>query len=69
MKDVAVELKYIAESMEICFEDEHYDPFGYSFIGPFEEVIIGFLKSIHPGYRDNFLKVINDEFKKLIERE
>ena len=63
LKDVAVELRNVADLMEFCFEDEHYDPFGITFIDPFEEVVFGFLKSIHSGYRDNFLKKLNEAVK------
>lgn len=56
LKDVAVELRHLAESLEMCHSDPYYDPFGVSFMGHFEEIVRGFLKSIHPGYRDNFLK-------------
>lgn len=61
LKDVAVELRNVADDMEFAHNDEYYDPHGITFLSSFEEVVKGFLKSIHPHYRKNFLNAIQDD--------
>jgi hypothetical protein len=61
LKDFAVEFKNISENLLFAHDNPDYDPFGITFMGDIEKTVKGFIKSIHPDYRKNFLKALNDD--------
>ena len=60
LKDISIELRDVALSMQYCHENPDYDPFGITWVNDFKEVIKGFLKATDPSYRKTFLEELNE---------
>ena len=60
LKDLARELEYISEAMRFAAEDESYDPFGYTWSKPFEDLVVEYVKMIHVDYRKSFLERLKE---------
>lgn len=60
LKDIAVELEIVADSMKFAHDNPEYDPHGVTFLEAFAETIKGFLKSTHPDYKKMFLDQISE---------
>lgn len=58
--DFAVEMENIAYTFRLCQDDPYYDPHGISYGKEMTDLIKNWIKGIHPDYRKNLLKDIND---------
>ncbi len=61
-KDLVRHLEDVVANMRFAAEDEHYDPFGYTYTKDLEKTFELWAKMIHPSYRKNFF----DRMKKLM---
>jgi hypothetical protein len=59
LKDLAIELENVSAAMRFAHDDEYYDPFGYTYVQPLQDVVKAFINMMHPDYRKNFLEELN----------
>lgn len=61
LADLARQLEDVASSLRESHRDPYYDPFGYGYVQPLQEVIREFIRSMHIDYRKNFIKGLTNE--------
>lgn len=61
--DFAQELENIASSMRLAHDNPGYDPMGITYGYDFQDLVKVWIKTIHPDYKESFLKAMNDETK------